>query len=62
MHPGVVYSPMTAQAGFQEGEGNMPITAMGRVGAPDEVAGAVSYLLSDDAGYITAAELAVDGG
>ncbi|MGH3726094.1 MAG: glucose 1-dehydrogenase [Mycobacterium sp.] len=62
VHPGVVYTPMTAQAGFQEGEGNMPITAMGRVGTPDEVAGAVTYLLSDDASYTTGSELAVDGG
>ncbi|MFA4081282.1 glucose 1-dehydrogenase [Mycobacteroides salmoniphilum] len=62
VHPGVVYTPMTAQAGFQEGEGNMPITAMGRVGTADEVAGAVTYLLSDAASYVTGAELAVDGG
>ncbi|WP_078312135.1 MULTISPECIES: glucose 1-dehydrogenase [unclassified Mycobacterium] len=62
VHPGVVYTPMTAQAGFQRGEGNMPITAMGRVGTPEEVAGAVTYLLSDAASYVTGAELAVDGG
>ncbi len=45
-----------------QGEGNMPITAMGRVGTADEVAGAVTYLLSDAASYVTGAELAVDGG
>ncbi|ORA64588.1 glucose 1-dehydrogenase [Mycobacteroides franklinii] len=62
VHPGVVYTPMTAKEGFQQGEGNMPITAMGRVGTADEVAGAVTYLLSDAASYVTGAELAVDGG
>ncbi len=62
VHPGVVYTPMAAQAGFQEGEGNMPITAMGRVGTANEVAGAVNYLLSDAASYVKGAELAVDGG
>jgi NAD(P)-dependent dehydrogenase (short-subunit alcohol dehydrogenase family) len=33
-----------------------------RIGRPEEVATAVRFLLSDDAAYITAAELVVDGG
>jgi 3alpha(or 20beta)-hydroxysteroid dehydrogenase len=29
---------------------------------PEEIAGAVGYLLSGDAAYVTGAEIAVDGG
>ena len=35
---------------------------MGRIGEPDEIAGPIAYLLSDDASYVTSAELLVDGG
>ncbi|MEZ0363067.1 glucose 1-dehydrogenase [Mycobacterium sp. pUA109] len=62
VHPGMTYTPMTAQVGIQPGEGNYPNTPLGRVGTPEEIAGAVGFLLSDDAGYVTGAEIAVDGG
>jgi NAD(P)-dependent dehydrogenase (short-subunit alcohol dehydrogenase family) len=35
---------------------------VGRVGQPEDVAAAVAYLLSDAAGFVTGAELVVDGG
>jgi 3-oxoacyl-[acyl-carrier protein] reductase len=36
--------------------------AMGRLGTPEDVAGAVAFLASDDASWITGQTLAVDGG
>lgn len=35
---------------------------MGRMGTAEEVAGAVAFLASDDAAFITGAALAIDGG
>ncbi|MGW5107182.1 glucose 1-dehydrogenase [Nocardia sp. NPDC004123] len=62
VHPGMTYTPMTAQVGIQQGEGGYPNTPMGRVGEADEIASAIVFLLSDASSYVTGAELAVDGG
>ena len=37
-------------------------TLLGRVGTPDEVAALIAFLLSDDAGWITAATYDINGG
>ena len=36
--------------------------ALGRIGAPEEVASTIAFLASDDASYVTGATLFVDGG
>lgn len=37
-------------------------TALGRIGEPADVAGVVSFLVSDDAAFVTGSTLVVDGG
>ncbi len=37
-------------------------TALGRIGQPEEIAGAVVFLAGDGARYVTGADIAVDGG
>ena len=40
----------------------LPQIPMGRLGEPDEVAGLVAYLVSEDAAFVTGANLAINGG
>jgi len=37
-------------------------TPLKRIGTPEEIAGVAAFLLSDDASYVTSAEILVDGG
>ena len=63
IHPGGVNTPMGNPMG-DDSMVNMAFThqALPRIGAPSEIAAAALFLASDDASYITGAELAVDGG
>ncbi len=64
LHPGVIETPMgdqlitepTARAG------RLASIPLGDFGHPDDVGHAAVYLLSDEARYITGAELVIDGG
>ena len=40
----------------------IPEIPVGRLGEPDEVAGLVAYLCSEDAGFLTGANIAINGG
>jgi acetoacetyl-CoA reductase len=40
----------------------LPQIPVGRQGEPDEVAALVAYLASDDAGFLTGANIAINGG
>lgn len=66
--PGPVLTPGLANLAPDEASAQQLLTAfasavpMGRLGEPDEIAKAVSFLASDDASFITGIELFVDGG
>lgn len=61
VHPGPIDTAMNPADG-PYAEPQKAGTALGRFGRPEEVASLVAYLASDEAAYITGAELSVDGG
>ncbi len=66
--PGPIETPIFGRSGlteeqiegFKQGIGSR--VPLRRIGRPEEIAGAVAFLASDDASYITGVELNVDGG
>lgn len=62
VHPGTIVTPMLDDVPADVLQNYVRVTPMRRAGVPDEIATAVLYLASDEASFITGAELAVDGG
>ena len=60
--PGYVRSQLTDVLPESATEAMLQNTPLGRLGDPDDVAGAVRYLCSDAAAFVTGAVLLVDGG
>lgn len=60
--PGVILTDMTSH--FDEDTMNTlkDETPLGRIGTPEDIAGAVSFLASSEADFITGQDLAVNGG
>lgn len=60
--PGFIETPMTDVLGEDQKEGLLGQVPMGRLGQADEIAAAVAYLASDEAGYVTGTTMHVNGG
>ncbi len=63
--PGTIATPMAARAVLDDPATRRTIlsrTPIGRLGEPDEIAKAVSFLASDDASYILGQTIYADGG
>lgn len=62
VHPGPIDTEMLKVRTPEQNQHRVQQVPMKRMGTADEVASLVLFLLSDESGYITGAEVAIDGG
>lgn len=64
LFPGIIETPMTQNLSDSKDllKQLIQATPLQRLGLPEDIANAVLFLASDDASYITGAELVIDGG
>jgi 3-oxoacyl-[acyl-carrier protein] reductase len=65
VNPGLIVTEGTNSAGMTEGEFHefmLKTTPLGRVGHPDDVAGVVTFLASEDSKWVNGQQIAVTGG
>lgn len=60
--PGVIETEMTAEIIRERGESIRATTPLGRIGKPEDIAGIVAFLASDESGWITGRTILADGG
>jgi NAD(P)-dependent dehydrogenase (short-subunit alcohol dehydrogenase family) len=65
LSPGAIWTErlMARNASLEEANRKLaPRFPIGRIGRPEEIAGAAAFLMSDDSSYMTGADMLVDGG
>jgi beta-ketoacyl ACP reductase len=60
--PGFIDTDMTRELGEKHVETALQAIPLGRIGKVEEIAGVISFMASEDAGYISGAVIPVDGG
>jgi len=60
--PGPIRTDMLAELTDDQRNAMLSMVPLGRLGEADEIAAAIQFLASDDAGYVTGSVLPVDGG
>jgi 3alpha(or 20beta)-hydroxysteroid dehydrogenase len=62
IHPGLVQTPMLSEVPDSVIRQRVSMVPLRRAGRPQDIASVVAFLLSEEASYITGAEIVIDGG
>lgn len=62
VHPGYIETPLIQQWTDVNKQALVDLHPIGRLGKPEEIANVVAFLLSDEASFVSGAQIVVDGG